>query len=139
MRMYRDSESIRRVSTEEPDKQLRELIARRILDLADYSDYELENLLNIITIEPSDAIADLGFLLGDRLPELVEYHTAWVELTYIISDDGFGWVVYVPVDRACPRFCVNGLMAGNCLHLQRKRNDRKQRTDRPPVGGLQKT
>ena len=39
---------------------------------------------------------------------------------------------------ACPRFCVNGLIAGNCLHLQRKRNDRKQRTDRPPAGGLQK-
>ena len=56
MRMYRDSESIRRVSTEEPDNQLRELIARRILDLADYSEYELENLLNIITIEPNDAI-----------------------------------------------------------------------------------
>ena len=99
MQMYRDSESIRRVSTQEPDKQLRELIARRILDLADYSDYELENLLNIIAIEPSDAIADLGFLFGDRLPELVEYHTAWVEVTYIISDDGFGWVVYVPVDH----------------------------------------
>jgi len=63
MRMYRDSESIRRVSTEEPDKQLRELIARRILDLADYSDFEPENLLNSITIEPSDAIADLGFLI----------------------------------------------------------------------------
>ena len=42
---------------------------------------------------------NLGFLLGDRLPELVEYHTAWVELTYIISDDGFGWVVYVPADH----------------------------------------
>ena len=40
---------------------------------------------------------------------------------------------------ACPRFCVNGLMAGNCQSSQRKRNDRKQRTDRPPVGGLQKT
>ena len=99
MLMYRDCESIRRVSTEEPDNRLRELIARRILDLADYSDYELENVLKIITIEPSDAIADLGFLLGDRLPELVEYHTSWVELTYIISDDGFGWVVYVPVDH----------------------------------------
>ena len=99
MRMYRDSESIRRVSTEELDNQLRELIARKILDLADYSEYELEDLLNIITIEPSDAIADLGFLLGDRLPELVEYHTAWVEVTYIISDDGFGWVVYIPVDH----------------------------------------
>ena len=99
MQEYRDSEFIRRVSTEEPDKQLRELIARRVLDLADYSDYELENLLNIIAIEPSDAIADPGFLLGDRLPELLEYHTAWVELAYIISDDGFGWVVYVPVDH----------------------------------------
>jgi hypothetical protein len=63
MRMYRESESIRRVSSEEPDNQLRELIARKILDLADYSDRELENLLNIITIEPSDAIADLGFLI----------------------------------------------------------------------------
>ena len=41
--------------------------------------------------------------------------------------------------RGCPRFCVNGLMAGNCQSSQRKRNDRKQRTDRPPVGGLQKT
>ena len=99
MRMYRDSESIRRVSTEEPDNQLRGLIARRILDLADDSDYELESLLNIITIEPIAAIADLGFLLGDRLSELVEYHTFWVELTYIISDDGFGWVVYIPVDH----------------------------------------
>ena len=39
---------------------------------------------------------------------------------------------------ACPRFCVNGLMAGNCQSSQKKRNDRKQRTDRPPVGGLQK-
>jgi len=29
--------------------------------------------------------------------------------------------------QACPRFCVNGLMAGNCQSSQRKRNDRKQR------------
>ena len=97
MRMYRDGESICRIAIEEPNKQLRELIAKRILDLTDHCDCELAELFNIITIEPSDAIADLGFLLGDRLPELVEYHTAWVELTYIISDDGFGWVVYVPI------------------------------------------
>jgi hypothetical protein len=45
----------------------------------------------------------------------------------------------VACDRACPRFCVNGLMAGNCQSSPRKRNDRKQRTDRPPAGGLQKT
>ena len=42
------------------------------------------------------------------------------------------------ITRACPRFCVNGLMAGSCRSSQRKRNDRKQRIDRPPAGGLQK-
>jgi hypothetical protein len=40
--------------------------------------------------------------------------------------------------RGCTRFCVNGLMAGSCQYSQRKRNDRKQRIDRPPTGGLQK-
>ena len=29
-------------------------------------------------------------------------------------------------------------MPGNCQSFQKKRNDRKQRTDRPPVGGLQR-
>lgn len=36
-------------------------------------------MVEVLILEPSDAIADLGFLLGDRLLELVECHT--LELT----------------------------------------------------------
>ena len=39
---------------------------------------------------------------------------------------------------ACPRFCVNGLIAGSCRSSQRKRNDRKQRINRPPAGDYKK-
>lgn len=53
-------------------------MTRRILDPASYSHYEAETLLSIVTIEPSDAIANLGFLLRARLPGLVEHHTARV-------------------------------------------------------------
>lgn len=58
-------------------------------------------------------------------------------LTYV-EDEPNLVVRELPSIWACPRFCVNGLMAGNCRSSQRKRNDRKQRIDRPPVGGLQK-
>lgn len=34
----------------------------------------------------------------------------------------------------CKNFCVNGLLAGNCLPSRKKRNDRKQRTHRQPAG-----
>ena len=71
----------------------------------------------------------------------VSYHAIRAQAASVNSDSKANGSLMraTPLGRACPRFCVNGLMAGNCLHLQRKRNDRKQRTDRPPVGGLQKT
>ncbi len=40
--------------------------------------------------------------------------------------------------RGCKKFCVNGQMAGNCRLSRKKRNDRNERTDRPPAGELQK-
>jgi hypothetical protein len=27
----------------------------------------------------------------------IEAHPGWLELTYVVSDDGFGYVVYVPI------------------------------------------
>jgi hypothetical protein len=41
----------------------------------------------------------LDTVVNSANANLVEYHTSWVELTYIISHDGFGWGVYVPVDH----------------------------------------
>ena len=62
------------------------------------------------------------------------YEAGWAHFD---MSSGLWTLVSVPAG-ACTRFCVNGLMAGSCQYSQRKRNDRKQRIDRPPAGGLQK-
>jgi len=85
-------------------------------------------------------------LLSDGRAEQSEQQAFGKALSQFgMTEDGFkGYFETLAIKNnraiwACPRFCVNGLMAGNCQSSQRKRNDRKQRTDRPPVGGLQKT
>jgi O-acetyl-ADP-ribose deacetylase (regulator of RNase III) len=36
----------------------------------------------------------------------------------------------------CPKFCVNGQMAGNCRTSRKMNHDRQQRIDRPATGWL---
>lgn len=97
MQVMRDSASIRGSAT---DPTLTALISRRIEDLAEY-DCELDELMHIVVIDPGDEMAsidaELGFALLDRPLDVIEAHEGWYELTYVLSDDGFGVVVYVPV------------------------------------------
>lgn len=97
MQVMRDSASIRGSAT---DPTLIPLISRRIEDLAEY-DCELDELMHIVVIDPGDELssidAELGFPLLDRPLDVIEAHPGWFELTYVLSDDGFGVVVYVPV------------------------------------------
>ena len=98
MRIYRESSSIRAAATEFPE--LAEPLARRIEELSEYDDYELHELVNIVVVEPGDRIADLsdavGFALEERHPDAIEAQPSWYDLTYVLSDDGFGIVVLVP-------------------------------------------
>ncbi len=97
MQVMRDSASIRGSVS---DPTLSPLIARLIEDLADY-DRELEEMVQVVVIDPGDEMttidAALGFPLLDRPLDVIEAHPGWFELTYVLSDDGFGVVVYVPV------------------------------------------
>ncbi|WP_137916815.1 hypothetical protein [Hydrogenophaga sp. 2FB] len=97
MQVMRDSASIRGSVT---DPTLAPLIARLIDDLSDY-DCDLSQMVHIVVIDPGDALmtidAELGFQLLDRPLDVIEAHPGWFELTYVLSDDGFGVVVYVPV------------------------------------------
>jgi hypothetical protein len=38
----------------------------------------------------------LGFSLGERPIDVIESHPGWYEITIVLSDDGFGVVLYVP-------------------------------------------
>jgi hypothetical protein len=98
MHVLRDSASIRDAVTNIP--AVAPFIARRLEELAEYEDCELSELLNIVVVEPQDSLdqvsAALGFEAGDRTAEVIEAHYGWYELTYLLGDDGFGVVLYVP-------------------------------------------
>jgi hypothetical protein len=81
------------------DAQLRRLIERRIEELAEYGDFYDSSSLRIIVIEVGDFLQDsyelLGFDLIGRNCDSIEKHASWFELTFVISDDGAGVVVFV--------------------------------------------
>ena len=97
MQVMRDSASIRGYVT---DPTLTPLIARLVDDLDDYG-CDLSQMVRVVVVEPGDALSaideEVGFPLLDRRLDVIEVHEGWFELTYVLSDDGFGVVVYVPV------------------------------------------
>ena len=99
MHVYRDAPSIHQAQTQAQGSELGELIGRRIEELADYEE-DLSALIKILLLEPGDALTDvdaeLGFSLLDRRCDVAESHGDWFELTLVLSDDGFGAVLYVP-------------------------------------------
>ena len=76
------------------------LIECRLHEIDDFRDYDFSELIHILVIEPGDALTDvdaeLGFSLLDRPWDVVESHPGWYEATVVVSDDGLGWVIYVP-------------------------------------------
>ena len=100
MRTLRTHASIHHTANHHPDPTLRKLITQRIEELADHTN-ALADLIHIYIIEPSDTLTtvdvQLGFSLTERPIDVVESHPGWYELTIVLSDDGFGVVLYVPI------------------------------------------
>lgn len=82
-----------------PDLQVRKHLSKRIEELTEYTE-DLADLVHIFSLEPSDTLtsvdAELGFSLAERPIDVIESHPGWYELTLVLSDDGFGVVLYVP-------------------------------------------
>jgi hypothetical protein len=83
---------------------LQGLISNRLSDLSDLETDELEAMIEVLILEPSDVLtqvdAELGYLLSSRPVELIETHEEWLEVTYVMSDDGAGVVMYVPASMS---------------------------------------
>lgn len=99
MKVFRDTAAIRAAVTAFDDPSLGALIANRIDELSEYGD-NLGDLVNIFVIEPGDSMPDidsaLGFSLVDRPVDAIDSHPVCYELTYVLGQDGFGLVVYMP-------------------------------------------
>lgn len=116
MHIYRTTEAILTAAHTHPDPELRHLLALRIQSLEAFDDLpdDLAYLLQVVVLESGDSVADMFGHLGlcpdhlalpcpdpalpDFCPawEVIEAYGHWFELTFVLSDDGSGMVVFVP-------------------------------------------
>ena len=114
MEIFKTSESIQSAATHHPDAELRLLLPARIESLSDLLDeFPLSDLMHVMVMETGDTAQGLeaalslpvftnGLSLDVSDPafvpswEVCEAHAHWYEITFGLSSDGFGVVVYVP-------------------------------------------
>lgn len=102
MQCLRNAESITVFLETCPHPELHKLISERMAELAEYSDYDISELVNFLVVDPGDSLAsisqEVGFSVGDvsRPMESIAARGAWFEVVFVLGDDGFGLVIYVP-------------------------------------------
>lgn len=96
------------------DEALRMLIQRRAQDFAEFDDIPLNELVMFVLVEPGDSVADLDAQLTltmlDVPFDVLEDHAGYYEISFVVSDDGYGIDVFVPkqpgVDPALLDHCA---------------------------------
>ena len=96
MLVLRDRASIAQLQ----DPELRSLIEQRVVSLVEFDDYDLDQLVTFLVVEPCDSLEaiddQLGFQILAGTPELLEEHSRWYEIVFVLSDDGYGIEVFIP-------------------------------------------
>ena len=109
----RDNASAKDAIRTSTDPQLRSLLSTRLAQLTDQGSADLRDRAHFFVVEPGDSLAAIDGALGfpvtanfaDQVRygqpgftpswEWIERHGDWFELAFVLSDDGFGWVVLV--------------------------------------------
>ena len=114
MEIFKTSSSIQAAATHHPNAEFRHLLSARIESLSDLlGEFPLSDLMHVMVMETGDTsesleaalslpiftnglgldVSDPAFIPGW---EVCEVHAQWYEITFVLSSDGFGMVVYVP-------------------------------------------
>lgn len=114
MQILRDSPSIQEAL--DTQAELTRLITGYIERLSDYEGYELGQMVQFVVMANGDKVIELETALGfsvrinrstgcrygdtEYMPswEVIESHRYWYEVVYVLGDDGFGIVIFVPKD-----------------------------------------
>jgi len=114
MQILNDLKSIEHSVKSLLDRELRELLLAHVEKLSEYEGYDLGELVSFVVVDCNDTVSDLDAALGfpvmaNRFDgcrygepgftpswEVIEEHSNWFEMVYVLSDDGFGVVVFVP-------------------------------------------
>lgn len=113
MHCFRDAPSLHQFLSSCPSPELLRLIHDQLEVLTDFDDVPLGELAHFFILEPEDPIGVVELAVGRNLNRIsVEScvsHCEWFELIIIISDDGFGYVIFIPKDikdQALMVFCT---------------------------------
>ena len=114
MIIIKDAAAMERAVNQPIDPNLIGLLLRRRSQLSEYDGCELADLAMFLIVQPGDRLEAIeaettfplmvNFVDGKRFGdpafepswEHIWDHGSWYECTYIMSDDGFGTVVFIP-------------------------------------------
>jgi hypothetical protein len=110
MIVIRTAEDMARALDSPLDPELLNLLQVHRARLAEWQDYDLQDLALFVIVQPPDTLADIEGACSWRLvqvgggaatfaicPEIIQRHAGWIEVTFILSDDGFGLVLLVSI------------------------------------------
>lgn len=101
MIIIRNSTDLERALTGALDPPLRQLLTLRRDQLLEHDGYDFGDLAHFLIIDSGDDLASVereaGLPLAFPAFEFVARHGDWLEAVLIVSDDGFGIALFVPV------------------------------------------
>lgn len=119
MLLLQTTAAIQHAAETHPDLTLRSLLSLRIAGMQSYG-CDLAELVTFLVIEPGDTLPNIeaalgfsplvNFVDGVRYPdpefipswEWVEAHAGWFEAVFVLTDAGFGWVLWIADQPGVP-------------------------------------
>ena len=100
MHCLRDANAIQIFLRQANSQELISLIEIRVEELSDFDDVPLSELVNIHILDDTSTLDELEHILQfqiNKFPiEACIHHSYWTEVVVIVSDDGFGHVIFIP-------------------------------------------
>ena len=106
MQIIRTAEEIANALASSLDPTLRERLAAHRDYLLDYPGFALEELGEFLIVQPDDTLESINAACSAHLvkdddfafdAEGLDVYGHWLELLFVVSDDGFGVVLFVPL------------------------------------------
>lgn len=100
------SDAIHYAANHHPSVSLRQLLFERIEHLSQV-DSDLASLFYVVIYQPNDSLSELnnalGFDIQTKPYEFNDDYGDWCEITYVLSDDGYGCLLYIEKSNSNPK------------------------------------